>query len=86
MNTRKNTRKTEMVQVTDELAVSRRLYGVLERLADWLGEDVGSMLYDAFDGLRRMAHDEFTESLLTEEEREDMHRRAREAAAHVLAK
>ena len=86
MNTRKNTRQTEMVQVTDELAVSRRLYGVLERLADWLGEDVENMLYDAFDGLRRMAHDEFTESLLTEEEREDMQRRAREAVARVPAK
>lgn len=86
MNTRKNTRKMEMVQVTDELAVSRRLYGVLERLADWLGEDVENMLYDAFDGLRRMAHDEFTESLLTEEEREDMQRRAREAVARVPAK
>lgn len=81
-----NRRKQEMVQVSDELAVSRRMYGVLERLADWLGEDVGSMLYDAFDGLRRMAHDEFTESLLTEEEREDMHRRAREAVARVSAK
>lgn len=53
----------EMVQVTDELAVSRRLYGVLERLADWLGEDVENMLYDAFDGLRRMAHDEFAGGL-----------------------
>lgn len=75
-----------MVRVNDELVVSRRLHGLLERLADWLGEDVETMLYDAFDALRRMAHDEFTESLLTEEEREDMHRRAREAAAHVLAK
>lgn len=58
-----NKRKSEMVQVTDELAVSRRLYGVLERLADWLGEDVENMLYDGFDGLRRMAHDEFTDGL-----------------------
>lgn len=63
MNTRKDTRKTETVQITDELAVSRRLYGVLERLADWLGEDVEGMLYDAFDGLRRMAHDEFAGGL-----------------------
>ena len=44
-----NRRKQEMVQVTDELAVSRRLYGVLERLADRVG--IGSVDFFLRDNL-----------------------------------
>ena len=42
-----NRRKQEMVQVNCELAISRRLYGVLERLANRVGiESVDLFLRD----------------------------------------
>lgn len=32
-----NNRKTELVQINSELAISRRLYGLIEKLADSVG-------------------------------------------------
>lgn len=47
-----------MVYISDDLAVSPRLYRTLERIAGYLGDDVQGMLEDAFSALVRMARDE----------------------------
>lgn len=66
-----NRRKQEMVQVTDELAVSRRLYGVLERLADRVGAgSVDLFLRDELEasilGVRELRHMEMKASKAVE--------------------
>lgn len=62
-----NKRKQEMVRVNDELIVSRRLYGVLEKLAAHGGfYDIPDLLEQELTASIRMARDEFAEYLRRE--------------------
>lgn len=56
-----NERKTELVQINSELAISRRLYGLIEKLADSVGaRSVDRFLRDELEasiiGVRESRH------------------------------